>query len=42
VAEGKEQPLCTLDDGCKALELALAARQSAVDGAMVRFGVSKL
>ncbi len=42
VAEGKEQPLCTLDDGCKALELALAARQSAADGAMVRFGVSKL
>lgn len=42
VVKKQEPPLCSLDDGCKALELALAAHRSAQEGAMVRFGFSKL
>lgn len=32
VARGEAQPVCTLDDGIRALEIALLARQSAQDG----------
>ena len=34
VARGEAAPACTLDDGVRALEIALAARDSAADGTM--------
>ena len=36
VARGEAQPLCTLDDGLRALQLALAARLSGQDGLLKR------
>ena len=32
VARGEAKPFCTLDDGIRALEIALCARESAADG----------
>jgi len=37
VARGEAEPLCTLDDGRRALELALAARRSAQQGQRIEF-----
>ncbi len=39
VARGEAAPACTLEDGRKALELAIAARRSAQDGEIVRLHV---
>jgi predicted dehydrogenase len=36
VAKGEAQPVCTLQDGVRALELALAARRSAEQGILVK------
>lgn len=36
VARGEKEPLCTLEDGIRALELAIAAKQSQVTGQMIR------
>lgn len=33
---GKEQPLCTLDDGIKALKIVLAAKESAAKGRVIK------
>lgn len=33
---GKEQPLCTLDDGIKALKIVLAAKESAANGRVIK------
>jgi len=35
IVKGEEEPICTLDDGIKALDLALAARRSAEMGQLV-------
>jgi len=40
VARGEAQPACTLEDGVRALELALAAHQSAETGSAIRLGGS--
>ena len=37
VAEGKVQPVCTLEDGTKALELALAVHRSQQEGKLIEF-----
>ncbi|MEI7989269.1 MAG: Gfo/Idh/MocA family oxidoreductase [Chloroflexota bacterium] len=37
VVSGEEQPLCTLDDGIRTLELALAVHESANQGVIVRW-----
>lgn len=37
VIEGKAEPVCTLEDGARALELALAAHESAEEERVVRF-----
>jgi predicted dehydrogenase len=37
VVEGKAEPVCTLEDGVRALELALAAHRSAEEEGIVRF-----
>jgi predicted dehydrogenase len=38
VARGEAQPVCTLEDGVRALELALAARRSAETGLAINLG----
>lgn len=38
VARGNVEPACTLQDGIRALEMALAARRSSQDEKLVRFG----
>jgi predicted dehydrogenase len=35
VASGEEDPLCTLDDGIRALQLALAAHSSQAQGKII-------
>jgi predicted dehydrogenase len=37
VLRDEEVPLCTLDDGVRALELALAALRSAAEGSLMTF-----
>ena len=37
VVQGKVEPLCTLDDGIKALEIALGVHESALEGQMIKF-----
>lgn len=41
VAEGRADPVCGLDDGIKALQIALAARESAQSGQKVQLAGSK-
>ncbi len=41
VIQGKAQPVCTLQDGIRALELALAAHQSSATGKFVSFASPK-
>jgi predicted dehydrogenase len=36
IIKGKAQPMCSLNDGCKALELALAAHQSSRKGQLIK------
>jgi len=36
VARGEKEPVCTLEDGIRALELALAAKESASTGKTIR------
>ena len=37
VVEGKADPVCTLQDGVRALKMALAASQSAEEGQRITF-----
>jgi predicted dehydrogenase len=41
IVHGKAQPVCTLDDGIRALELVLAAHASADKGRLVRWGANR-
>jgi predicted dehydrogenase len=38
VVEGKDMPYCTLEDGIRVQQIAEAARQSQVEGRVIRFG----
>jgi predicted dehydrogenase len=35
VVDGEESPICTLEDGIRALQIALAAKQSSLNGCRV-------